>query len=201
MHSAWYENLDRLLADSKHMAPDPNFFHRVAQDAIEGTVVEFGVASGSTVNAIADAFPNRTVYGFDSFDGLPEDWNASHPAGAFKMDSLPVILDNVKLEVGLFADTLTIDWEPYGDIVSFVHIDCDLFSSTITIVDWLWTKVVTGSIILFDELYYTYDGRNYLDHEYKALLELVGRLRCRDLTLEYYGQRHTEAFAFKVVSL
>jgi len=201
-HRDWYTELDALLESSSPKAPDPDFFQHVADcvvDIPEATVVEFGVASGSTINQIAKVFPDRTVWGFDSFEGLPEDWNPTHPAGSFKQSSLPLVADNVKLVNGWFSETLNQDWEAYGEYVAFAHIDCDLFSSTMTVVDWLWTRVVPGSIILFDELYYTYDGRNYLDHEYKALLELVGRLRYRDLTLEYFGQRHTEAFAFKVV--
>ena len=39
-----------------------------------GLVLEFGVASGSSITGIAGEMPHRTVYGFDSFEGLPEDW-------------------------------------------------------------------------------------------------------------------------------
>lgn len=206
MHSAWFQELDNLLAESQTKDPDPRFFFNIARrldvfDVPDGIICEFGVGDGATINQIADAFSHKTVWGFDSFDGLPEDWNPTHPAGTFKQAQLPIVRDNVKLVKGLFSDTLNLDWEDYGQPVAFCHIDCDLFSSTMTVVDWLWTRVQEESIILFDELYYTYDGRNYLDHEYKALLELVGRLRNRGLTLKPHGQRHTEAFAFRVAEL
>jgi hypothetical protein len=35
--------------------------------------LEFGVASGRTINYISN-FTNDKVYGFDSFEGLPEKW-------------------------------------------------------------------------------------------------------------------------------
>ena len=45
---------------------------RLAPD--DGLIVEFGVRTGKTINHIANAFPDRRVFGFDSFEGLPEDW-------------------------------------------------------------------------------------------------------------------------------
>lgn len=206
MHTAWFEELDHILAESKPKPVDTEFFRNVANrlsvfDVPNGIIAEFGVGDGTSINQIAEAFSWTTVWGFDSFDGLPEDWNVTHPAGSFKQDTIPQVRGNVKLVQGLFQDTLNESWEAFDQPVAFCHIDCDLFSSTMTIVDWLWTRVREDTIILFDELYYTYDGRNYLDHEYKALLELVGRLRSRNLTLKFYGQRHTEAFAFRVCKL
>ena len=47
-----------------------------------GIALEFGVASGNTLRTIA-ARGGREVYGFDSFDGLPEAWLNGMPAGAF----------------------------------------------------------------------------------------------------------------------
>ena len=44
---------------------------------IEGSVLEFGVHKGKTINVMSKVFPNDTLYGFDSFEGLPEDWNIS----------------------------------------------------------------------------------------------------------------------------
>tara|TARA_R110002073_G_scaffold191088_1_gene349759 strand:+ start:234 stop:617 length:384 start_codon:yes stop_codon:yes gene_type:complete len=38
-----------------------------------GLFLEFGVASGASINFIA-ANTDTTVHGFDSFQGLPEDW-------------------------------------------------------------------------------------------------------------------------------
>jgi hypothetical protein len=41
----------------------------------EGLVLEFGVWSGRTIDLVADRVgPSRTVHGFDSFEGLPQEW-------------------------------------------------------------------------------------------------------------------------------
>lgn len=42
--------------------------------ATEATVLEFGVFKGESINAISELLPSATIYGFDSFLGLPEDW-------------------------------------------------------------------------------------------------------------------------------
>jgi hypothetical protein len=39
----------------------------------DGYWFEFGVHSGSTINTLS-SFCEK-IYGFDSFEGLPEDWN------------------------------------------------------------------------------------------------------------------------------
>jgi hypothetical protein len=44
--------------------------------------LEFGVASGNTINYIS-RFTQDTVYGFDSFEGLPEKWRDGFDKGAF----------------------------------------------------------------------------------------------------------------------
>ena len=75
-----------------------------------GNYLEFGVATGRSINMIASFIPNGTkVYGFDTFEGLPEDW-AGHNAvvGTFKQARLPKVLNNVVLIKGLFENTLPI---------------------------------------------------------------------------------------------
>src|SRR5690348_1698775 len=41
---------------------------------IPGFLAEFGVFSGKSINLIAERYPERKVYGFDSFEGFPSDW-------------------------------------------------------------------------------------------------------------------------------
>ncbi|SVB89317.1 uncharacterized protein METZ01_LOCUS242171, partial [marine metagenome] len=54
--------------------------------------------------------------------------------------------------------------------VSFLHVDCDLYSSTVTIFDALGTRLQSGAIILFDE-YYNFP--RWQQHEHKAFQEFV----------------------------
>ena len=132
--------------------------------------MEFGVATGRSINTIASFTPNGTkVYGFDTFEGLPEDW-AGHNAvlGTFKQTRLPKVLNNVVLIKGLFENTLPRFREQMPDNISFCHIDCDLYSSTKTILETVGDKLTTGSYVLFDE-YFNYPA--WRQHEWKAWQE------------------------------
>lgn len=133
-----------------------------------GMIMEFGVASGGTINEIASNI-NRTVYGFDWFEGLPEDWTSFAGKGTFKCD-IPEVKSNVQLIVGLFADTLPDFLETHREKVAFIHIDCDLYSSTKTVLDNLKDRIVNGTIIVFDEIR-NYDG--FENHEMKAFIEFL----------------------------
>ena len=125
----------------------------------QGDYLEFGVATGRSINTIASFTPNGAkVYGFDTFEGLPEDW-AGHNAvsGTFKQARLPKVLNNVVLIKGLFENTLPSFREQMLDNISFCHIDCDLYSSTKTILDTVGDKLSAGSYVLFDE-YFNFDS-------------------------------------------
>ena len=100
---------------------------------IEGLILEFGVYSGNTINHIASMTPQK-VFGFDSFEGLPEDWRADFPKGRFAA-ALPAVRDNVELVVGWFDATLPGFLARETNPISLLHVDCDLYSSTKTIFD------------------------------------------------------------------
>jgi hypothetical protein len=149
-----------------------------------GFLLEFGVWSGTTINAIAADDFSRTVWGFDSFQGLPEAWRAGYPAGAFDTGGrMPRVHPNVVLVPGWFHETLPPFRERFlrRDPVSLLHIDCDLYSSTITVLRGLHENLVPGTILVFDELL-NYPGCE--EHELKALFEY-----CRDFgrEIEYVG--------------
>jgi hypothetical protein len=139
----------------------------------EGLFAEFGVWRGSTINKIAECVGEfTTVHGFDSFEGLPEDWHGPYRRGLFQMDGrLPEVRRNVKLHPGWFEATVPQFAAAHpGTPIAFLHVDCDLYSSTKTIFDGLGDRLRPGSVVVFDE-YFNYPG--WRDHEYKAFQELV----------------------------
>lgn len=151
---------------------------------IEGEILEFGVFQGKTITHLAGSFPNKILWGFDSFEGLPEDWflNASdqvstRPAGYFALDELPQVPNNVKLVKGFFDQSVP-KWLNENPIkqISILHIDCDLYSSTKTIFNLLNSYIVEGTVIIFDE-FYPWSGIEKYDlwaqGEFKALEEWV----------------------------
>ena len=135
----------------------------------ETLICEFGVYSGRTINHIA-ALTNKLVYGFDSFEGLPERWRDGFKEGTFAVKALPIVRANVILIKGWFDKTLPPFLEEHKEQVSFLHIDCDLYSSTKTIFQFLGDRIKSGCVIVFDE-YFNYPG--WEEGEYKAFQEFV----------------------------
>lgn len=134
--------------------------------------LEFGVWTGRTINYISK-FTNNKVYGFDSFEGLPEWWRDGFGKGRFSMGgNLPRVNKNVELIKGWFDQTLPPFIEKHNKKVSFVHIDADLYSSTKCIFNNLKTHIDEECIIVFDELinYPGYDGNR---GELKAFHEFI----------------------------
>jgi len=137
-----------------------------------GLILEFGVASGNTINIIANAAGNREVHGFDSFEGLPEDWTGHlETKGSFSTKGiLPKVRSNVTLHKGWFSETISKFKEQHTDTIAFLHIDCDLYQSTREVLWSLADKLVEGTVIEFDE-YFNYP--NWQQHEFRAWQEFV----------------------------
>jgi hypothetical protein len=151
------------------------------QQCIDGHILEFGVFEGKSINLIAENYPNDIIYGFDSFEGLPEDWITNpgvnkHLKGYFSVEKLPKVLPNVKLIKGFFDQTLT-NWIEQSNIkqIKFLHIDSDLYSSAIFVLNSLNNFIKSGTIIVFDELYPWSDSKYefWEEGEWKALKEWV----------------------------
>jgi hypothetical protein len=146
-----------------------DYFNYVSNKAINGLFLEFGVAGGTTVTKIANVNPDKKVYGFDSFKGLPEPWEF-HPQGLFVRDAPPDVPGNVELIIGMFQDTLGSFLVTHQEPVAFVHIDCDLYSSTKFVLDQLRPRLVEGTVIAFDEVYQL---KKNLKHEARAFAEFL----------------------------
>jgi hypothetical protein len=161
-----------------------------------GLLCEFGVYKGYTVNFIASQTEDA-VHGFDSFEGLPEDWRTDIRKGHFKMDGLPVVRENVILHKGWFNESLPVWKEKYQGPVMFLHMDADLYSSTKTVLGLLVDRIVTGTVIQFDE-YFNYPG--WQNGEFRAFQEFV---TSHNVKYEYIGftARNGEQVAVKILSM
>ncbi|MDR6100985.1 putative O-methyltransferase YrrM [Agrobacterium larrymoorei] len=134
----------------------------------DGLFLEFGVASGRTARCISEHI-DGTLYAFDVFEGLPEDWRTGYMKGHFA-GVAPELHDNVVIVKGLFADTLPKFAAENDGFISFLHIDCDLYSSTKEIFNIIGRRLVPGSVIVFDE-YFNYPG--WKRHEFLAFKEFT----------------------------
>jgi len=129
-----------------------------------GTWLEFGVFKGESLKYISEFAGDAKVYGLDSFQGLSEDWVPGAEQGAFAT-TIPDVGPKAELVIGLYNDTLK-RFDPPGP-VTFCHVDCDLYSSSKTVLEWLKPRVVPGTVVLFDEILV----EPYSNGEMRALYE------------------------------
>ena len=165
----------------------------LAQAKLEGLVLEFGVYNGKSIRNIA-SIVNTEVHGFDSFEGIPENWN-DEPSGSYSANGeLPVVPSNVTLHQGWFEDTLPKFIKENSSPIRFMNIDCDLYSSTKTIFDLLGLQVVPGTVIVFDEFI---GYKSWKDDEFKAFQETVDQYQWRYEILSFSFA--TKQVAFKIL--
>lgn len=131
--------------------------------------LEFGVAEGGTFGHWLELNTNAhsRFFGFDSFEGLPEDWNLRQGSGGFSTGGKPPQTSDRRAEfiIGWFQDTLAgflASYTPASQLV--IHIDCDLYSSTLYCLTALDKFIVPGTVVVFDEFYDPL-------HEYRALVD------------------------------
>ncbi|MGH3914935.1 MAG: class I SAM-dependent methyltransferase [Pseudonocardiaceae bacterium] len=159
----------------------------------DGMALEFGVYTGRTLTIIVEARKRSQIFGFDSFQGLPEDWRTNLPAGTFATDQLPDVA-GAELIVGWFDDTLAGFVADHPDPVAFLHLDADLYSSTVTVLEHVGPRLRPGSVIIFDE-YFNYPG--WERHEHRAWQEFVAKtgIECR-----YVAYTHNDEQVVVVVT-
>ena len=162
----------------------------MVRPSCDGLWMEFGVFQGQTLKKMANwsakfcGKSSQPVYGFDTFEGLPADWKPGYKRGHFRINNWTELSvpSNTVLVKGLFIDTLpnqlTLIDKKYGCNmpVSFVHIDCDLYEGTRDILFLLGSRLVPGSILVFDELF---NYPTYEKYEIKAFYEFLAGTNMR----------------------
>lgn len=181
--SRMFTAADLDIADFKTLPPHANDLDNLLWSLqcieLDGDIAEFGVFQGRSLRAMAEQQPLRMFHGFDSFCGLPEDWvrsnESTYSKGHFNTGKLPTIdLPNVKLHPGFFDQSLPGIKQSLSQPLAMIHIDADLYSSAIYVLNTLNQHIVPGTIIVFDELCDWKDSGVYPkwgEGEWKALLE------------------------------
>ena len=176
---------NRAIADSadyaeKHMPAALMFAHRVllwdyawSKVTLNGLMTEFGVFKGASINHFAKKTP-AMLYGFDSFEGLQEDWRGHNlPKGFFNLGGqLPKVEKNVTLIKGWFDKTLPPFLASHPEPLAFLHIDSDTYEAAKYLLTELELRIVKGTVILFDE-YFGYRG--WRIGEWQAWQEFLAR--------------------------
>lgn len=128
-------------------------------------LLELGVWKGESIKfwATLNPHPESRLFGFDSFEGLPETWTDASKLGAFSTHGqVPSLNDHrVQFVKGLFQSSLRLflkTFTPRNRLI--VHIDSDLYSSALFALTTLDELLIPDSVVMFDEFY---DLRNEFD--------------------------------------
>ena len=145
---------------------------------------EFGVASGVSFKWWLNGaqHPESLFFGFDTFEGLPEDWHF------FKKGDMAFDVPNfndgrASFIKGIFQDTLYAFLEDYRkdlpatSFTRVLHLDADLYTSTLFALTMMAPYLRNGDIIFFDEF-------NVPNHEFSAWNEFV---KCYYIKAEVIG--------------
>lgn len=156
-----------------------------------GMFLEFGVYNGQSLTVIAENTKN-VVYGFDSFKGLPEAWQGDFVKGSLACNIPTNLPKNTELVIGYFEDTLEDFLKTHKTPISFIHIDCDLYSSTKHVLDLCYDRLANECIICFDD-FINYEG--YEEHEFKAWMEFLEKT---NIEIQHLGSYGSHQVAFKM---
>lgn len=123
---------------------------------LDGDAAEIGVHQGQSALLICRLLEDSAVYLFDTFSGMPEEMITAgvdyHRAKAFDDTSVNSVklrlsaVDNAVIIPGVFPRSATV--KPR---IKFAHIDVDLYLSTKAALEWCWTLLVDGGVILNDD--------------------------------------------------
>ena len=150
-----------------------------SNDDGRGLFVEFGVYKGHSINYFAKRINSgRTIYGFDSFEGLHVDWIGNDLAkGAFDLGGiLPEVEKSVILIKGWFDQTLPAFFAEHPEPIWFISHDADTYEAAKIVFKFTAPKLRPGTMIVFDD-YWGYRG--WKSGEHKAWAELVSELNIK----------------------
>ncbi len=130
---------------------------------------EFGVWRGEAFKYLIKTF--KKGYGFDTFEGLPEDWH-NEKAGTYSSEgNIPKVAGG-EFIVGKFEDSLPEFFAKKRPMASIINFDADLYSSTICALNFSKPVIDRHTILIFDEFLI---NENWEQDEYKALEEFCNK--------------------------
>ena len=195
-----------LKSGGRERQKDPNYYKEIISHvSFDGLWIDLciGKTVAVTQHIIRNSPDNITLYGFDWFKGLPEEWNLSDTessaVGEFAVtnESIDDFIaakekqyPKLKIINGLIQDTLPVFLEEHPDNCAFINVDCDLYSSANCALMALQDRIVPGTVINFDE-FWGYD--NYRNGEYKAFMEFIERTGYKYRFIAHVERRYQAA--------
>lgn len=126
---------------------------------------EFGVWMGDSFGYLVDKFDEG--FGFDTFQGLPEDWGVI-PRGAYSSYGRVPEIENSTFIVGEFEETLPNFFAKKREKAGLINFDADLYSSTLTALTNAKPVIDSNTVLVFDEFIV---NNNWEGDEFRAMNE------------------------------
>jgi len=159
--------------------------HEILENNVQGSVAELGVYRGDFARVINEAFPDRKLYLFDTFEGFDKqdvlvDRKQDYSAGSqdFSETSIDIVLSKMKtpgnciIKPGYFPESAA----GVADMFAFVSIDADLYKPVYDGLSFFYRKLSKGGYIFVHD---------YNNDEYKGANAAV-REYCREMNIAYF---------------
>lgn len=147
---------------------------------VNGHWCEFGVREGRSLKWMIEEYPHQVIHAFDSWEGLPEDWNHGTGIVADMCCDPPTVPAHIQLHKGWFKDTVPAWKQEHEGPIGFLHMDADIYSSTKEVLTSLNDRIVPGTVITFDEFCnfrLSAKMSKWQDHEFQALVEWLDEFK------------------------
>jgi FkbM family methyltransferase len=207
--------IDKIKSDNLSMIPEIRL-QKLSEWCLrhknsEGSFVECGVAKGGCLALMKYlSGNNKSIWGFDSFEGLPEqtvedeedgkEWvghNCSEKGMGFVQETfekLNLNKKNVNIIKGYFKDTL-LKHKPKIGRIAILRLDSDWYMSTKTCLETLYENVIEGGVILIDD-YGTFKGCRKAVDEFRTKNKIISSLRKTD-EHEHYWIKNNQKIKIK----
>ena len=154
---------------------------------------EFGVWKGDSFKYLIKKF--KLGFGFDTFEGLPEEWD-ENKQGTYSADGVIPNIDGGTFIAGKFEETLPIFYSKPRPMASIINFDADLYSSTFCALNYSKPVIDEHTILIFDEFII---NKNWEKDEYRALNEFCcnNNLSYEVLAVSYF----TKQVAVKLIGV
>jgi tetratricopeptide (TPR) repeat protein len=144
----------------------------IEQSRSERPFYEFGVFTGRAFKYLSRSL--KRGFGFDTFEGLPEDWH-EEKAGAYSSGGRIPEIEGGEFIAGKFEDTLPVFFSEPRPIASVINFDADLYSSTLCALSYSKSVIDTHTVLIFDEFIV---NEHWEQDEYRALNEFCSANDC-----------------------
>ena len=178
------QNLPELYFNRWH------FFDAIVKKTITSKpFYEFGVWNGASFKYLINNY--KQGYGFDTFEGLPEDWQIGRnieKKGKYSSEGNVPQITGGEFIKGKFEDTLPVFFSEDRPTASLINYDADLYSSTICALNFTKKIIDKDTILIFDEFIM---NESWEEDEFRALNEFcsINQLKYEVLAVSFFSKQ------------